>query len=356
MSRPPAEWSSIPAATERTETERTVPWARPDSPETTISKRPMARTISGKPISMAAHSTPRGNTFRPVTDRHRLVRVPASSANLGPGYDVMAVALDIHLELEVSETGTFSVDCELDVSTDRDNLVVRAFETLHPADGISFRIGGDIPLARGMGSSAAAIVAGLAAADHMYELGIESDELLRRATELEGHPDNVAASIFGGFVVCAGSGPDLVATRIESPEGLEGILVIPHDPVSTDHARGVIPDEIPLAEAVANTSAAAHLALGLSGGDFDLIKLGVRDRIHQDRRRHLFPKSMEIVEQAVDMGAIGATISGAGPTVLVWTGWQETGMVSAALKERCEGWAEVRRVGFSPLGADVPEL
>ena len=291
-----------------------------------------------------------------MTDRHRLVRVPASSANLGPGYDVMAVALDLHLELEVSETGSFSVDCELDVSTGRDNLVVRAFETLHPADGLSFRIGGEIPLARGMGSSAAAIVAGLVAADHMYELGLERQELLERASVLEGHPDNVAAAICGGFVVCAGGGSDLVATRIDSPEGLEGILVIPHEPVSTSLARGAIPADVPLGDAVANASAAAHLTLGLSRGDFDLITLGVRDRLHQERRRHLFPKSMEIVEQATSLGAIGATISGAGPTVLVWSGWQETGMVSAALQERCAGWADVRRVGFSPLGADVPEL
>jgi homoserine kinase len=268
----------------------------------------------------------------------------------------MAVALDMYLELEVAETGSFSVACELDVSTDRDNLVVRAFETLHPADGLSFRISGDIPLARGMGSSAAAIVAGLTAADHMYELGLERSEILRRASELEGHPDNVAASILGGFVICSGSGDDLVATRIDSPEGLEGLLVIPHEKVSTGHARSVIPDHIPLADAVANTSAAAHLALGLSRGDFDLIRRGTRDRIHQDRRRHLFPKSMEIVELAPSLGAIGATISGAGPTVLVWSGWQETGSVSAALKERCSGWAEVQRVGFSPLGADVPEL
>ncbi len=291
-----------------------------------------------------------------MTDRHRLVRVPASSANLGPGYDVMAAALDIQLEVEVSETGSFSVECELDVPIDRDNLVVRAFETLHPADGLSFRIGGEIPLARGMGSSAAAIVAGLVAADHMYELGLERQELLERAAGIEGHPDNVAAAICGGFVVCSGSGSDLVATRIDSPEGLEGVLVIPHEPVSTTLAREAIPTELPLDEAVGNVSAAANLTLGLSRGDFDLITLGVRDRIHQDRRRHLFPKSMEIVEQATSLGAIGATISGAGPTVLVWTGWQETGMVSAGLKELCGDWAEIRRVGFSPLGADVPEL
>jgi len=291
-----------------------------------------------------------------VTERHRLVKVPASSANLGPGYDVMAVALDLHLELEVRECGEFSVTCEEhDVPLDRSNLVVQAFETLQPADGISFRIGGEIPLARGMGSSAAAIVAGLVAADHLFELGLERQDLLERATALEGHPDNVAAAICGGFVVCT-SGPRLTATVIDSPEGLEGILVIPDVEVSTKLAREAIPEQIPITDAVANTASAAHLTLGLSRGDFDLIAMGLHDRLHQERRRHLFPKSMEIVEQAGEMGAIGATISGAGPTVLVWTGWQETGGVVEQLRERCEGWATVKRVGFSPLGADVPEL
>lgn len=291
-----------------------------------------------------------------MTERHRLVKVPASSANLGPGYDVMAVALDLHLELEVRECGEFSVSCDgLEVPLDRDNLVVRAFESLRPADGIAFRIGGEIPLARGMGSSAAAIVAGLVAADHLFELGLERQDLLERATALEGHPDNVAAAICGGFVVCT-NGPRLTATTIDSPEGLEGILVIPDSEVSTRLAREAIPDEIPIKEAVANAASAAHLALGLSRGDFDLIGMGLHDRIHQERRRHLFPKSMEIVERAGEMGAIGATISGAGPTVLVWTSWQETGSVVEQLRERCEGWATVKRVGFSPLGADVPEL
>ena len=294
--------------------------------------------------------------FSGVTERHRLVRVPASSANLGPGYDVMAVALDLHLELEVQETGSFSVTSEVpDVPLDRGNLVVQAFETLHPADGISFRVGGEIPLARGMGSSAAAIVAGLVAADHLFELGLERAEMLERATALEGHPDNVAAAIYGGFVLCAAD-PSLTATAITAPEGLEGVLVIPDEEVSTSRAREAIPAEIPVGDAVANASAAAHLALGLGRGDFGLIGMGLKDRLHQERRRHLFPRSMEIVESAAELGAVGATISGAGPTVLVWTGWQETGLVLAQLRERCEGWATVRRIGFSPLGADVPEL
>jgi homoserine kinase len=281
----------------------------------------------------------------------------------------MAAAVALHLELEVEETGEFAVDPGgLEVSTGRDNLIVRAFETLHPADGIAFRLRSEIPLARGLGSSAAAIVAGLAAADHLFELALSREELLARATEIEGHPDNVAAAIYGGFVVCSAA-PTLVppgvtsvegvgpfAARFDPPEGLEGIAVIPREEVSTRLAREAIPAELPLADAVANVSAAALLVLGLRSADLDLVGRGLDDRIHQPRRRDLYPRSMEIVDGAVELGAVGATISGAGPTVLVWTTWEEAGGVAAALKERTEGWAEVRRLPFEPLGADVPEL
>jgi homoserine kinase len=292
-----------------------------------------------------------------MTARHRLVRVPASSANLGPGYDAMAAAVAMHLELEVEETGEFAVDAGgLDVSTGRDNLIVRAFETLHPADGIAFRLRSEIPLARGLGSSSAAIVAGLAAADHLFELALTREELLARATAIEGHPDNVAAAIYGGFVVCAAGGAQSFAARFDPPEGLEGIVVIPGEEVSTRLAREAIPTELPLADAVANVSAAALLVLGLRSADLDLVARGLYDRIHQPRRRDLYPRSMEIVDAADELGALGATISGAGPTVLVWTTWEEAGGVAAALKDRCEGWAEVRRLPFEPLGVDVPEL
>jgi homoserine kinase len=293
-----------------------------------------------------------------LTRRHRLVRVPASSANLGPGYDAMAAAVSLHLELEVEETGEFSLDPGgLDVSTGRDNLVVRAFESLRPADGIAFRLRSEIPLARGLGSSAAAIVAGLAAADHLFELALSKEEMLVRATELEGHPDNVAAAIHGGFVVCgSGAGGEPFAARFDPPEGLEGIVVIPPEEVSTASARAAIPDEVPLGDAVANVSAAALLVLGLRSADLDLVARGLADAIHQPRRRALYPRSMELVDAAAELGALGATISGAGPAVLVWTTWQEAGSVAAALEPRCAGWAEVRRLPFSPLGADVPEL
>jgi homoserine kinase len=293
-----------------------------------------------------------------LTVRHRLVRVPASSANLGPGYDAMAAAVSLHLELEVEETGEFSLDPGgLEVSTGRDNLVVRAFEDLHPADGIAFRLRSEIPLARGLGSSAAAIVAGLFAADHLFELALSKEEMLARATELEGHPDNVAAAIYGGFVVCgAGREGAPLAARFDPPEGLESIAVIPPEEVSTKLAREAIPAEIPLADAVANVSSAALLVLGLRSADLDLVSRGLADSIHQPRRHDLYPRSMEIVDSAAELGALGATISGAGPTVLVWTTWQDAGNVVAALEQRCEGWAEVRRLPFTPLGADVPEL
>jgi homoserine kinase len=292
-----------------------------------------------------------------VTERRRLVRVPASSANLGPGYDVMAAALALQLEVEVAETGEFSVDAAgLEVPADRENLVVRAFETLHPADGLSFQIRSEIPLARGFGSSAAAIVAGLAAADHLYELALSPGELLARAADLEGHADNVAAAIHGGFVICGEDGGGPAAVRFDPPEGLEAVAVIPAEQVTTEAAREVMPDEVPLADAVANVAAAALLVLGLQQADLNLVSRGLRDRIHQPRRRELYPRSMELLEVAADLGALGATISGAGPTLLVWTTWQDTGKVVEELERRCADWAEVRRLPFTPHGVDVPEL
>jgi homoserine kinase len=293
-----------------------------------------------------------------MTARRRLIRVPASSANLGPGYDAMAAALAMFLELEVEEAAEFSFDSGgMDVPTGRENLIVRAFESLHPADGIAFRLREGIPLARGLGSSAAANVAGLFAADHLFELALSPEEMLARASELEGHPDNVAAAIYGGFVVCGRDRDGApTAARFDPPGGLEGIVVIPAEEVSTERAREAIPAEIPLEDAVANVSAAAQLVLGLQRADLDLVAAGLADRIHQPRRRPLYPRSMEVVDSAPEIGALGATISGAGPTVLIWTTWQDAGKVSEALEARCEGWAEVRRLPFTPHGADVPEL
>jgi homoserine kinase len=283
--------------------------------------------------------------------RRRVVRVPASSANLGPGYDVLAAALSIELELEVEETGEFFVHSDVPgVPTDRTNLCVRAFERLHPADGVTFQIRSAIPLAAGLGSSAAAIVAGLAAADHMYELDAPLFEL---AAELEGHPDNVAAALLGGFVLCPGPGE--LPVRFDPAPGLEGVLAIPPGEVVTTEARAALPTEIPLEEAVHNVGHAALLVLGLAKDDFSLIGHGLRDLIHQPRRRALYPRSMDLVDRAEELGAVGATISGAGPTVLFWCHWQQTGSLVERLKQEAPD-LEVRRATFAPAGADVREL
>jgi homoserine kinase len=281
--------------------------------------------------------------------RHRVVRVPASTANLGPGYDVLAAALSLSLELEVEETGEFFLHSDVPgVPTDRSNLCVRAFEALHPADGIAFHMRSDIPVAAGLGSSAAAIVAGLSAADHLYELDAPIFDLAR---ELEGHPDNVAAALHGGFVICAGDEP----VRFDPPPGLEAVLAIPPDKVPTAQAREAMPAEVPLGEAVHNVAHASLLVLGLARDDFSLIGRGLADSLHQDRRRSLYPRSMELLERAGELGAVGATISGAGPTVLFWCHWQQTGNLMERLRTEADD-CDVRRVQFAPGGADVREL
>ena len=279
------------------------------------------------------------------------MRVPASSANLGPGFDSLAAALSLSLELEVEETGgELSVECDVPgVPCDRSNLCVQAFEKLHPADGLRFRIRSQIPLTGGLGSSAAAIVAGLVAADHMFELDAPLFEL---AAELEGHPDNVAAALYGGFVICTADGPPV---RFEAVPGIEAVIAIPPERVATADARAAMPPEVPLGDAVYNVSHAALLVLGLARGDLDLIARGLADRLHQPRRAHLYPRSIELLERAHELGAVGASISGAGPTVLFWCHWQQTGPLHEALRAAAPD-CEVRRVQFVPGGADVRAL
>jgi homoserine kinase len=281
--------------------------------------------------------------------RRRLVRTPASSANLGPGFDTFAAALGLFTEVEVEETGSFAVETDLDVARDRTNLVVRALERLAPADRFTFRIRSQVPLNGGFGSSAAAIVAGLLAADHLFELDAD---VLEHATALEGHPDNVAAALHGGFVVVA----DGTAERFDPPAGLESVIVVPHEPVRTAEARAALPAEVLMGDAVYNVAHAALLMLGLARGEWDLVSRGLGDRLHQPRRAHLYPRSIELVHEAQKLGALGATISGAGPTVLVWTHYEQTGGVAEALRRRTTGWADVVRAPFEPTGGDVRAL
>ncbi len=275
--------------------------------------------------------------------------MPGSSANLGPGFDCMAAAVSLKLELEVIETGRFAVESELPIAKGRENLCVRAFERLHPADAFTFSIRSEIPLAGGLGSSAAAIVAGTMAADHLFEMDID---LLAQSSAVEGHPDNVAASLLGGFVVCA----DGRATRFEPPTGLEALAVVPAEAVRTSAARAALAEQVALSDAVFNVAHAALLTLGLARGDWDLLARGLQDRLHQQQRSQLFPRSYDLAMRAQELGALGATISGAGPTVLVWCFYEHTGAVAEALGSELDGWATLLRTPFESQGAYVVEL
>ena len=254
--------------------------------------------------------------------RRRLVRVPASSANLGPGFDVLACALALHVELEVVETGRFRVVTDLAIAPDRRNLAVRAFELLHPVDGIEFRIRSNAPLSGGLGTSAAAIVAGLLAADSMYELDAG---LLALATEMEGHPDNVAAALLGGFVLCA----DGRAERFEAPDGLEAVAVVPHEHVRTARARAALPTAVPLADAVFNVGHALFTVQALANGDEALLRWAMADRLHQPYRQKLIPGYGAVEAAAREAGAVAVALSGAGPSLVVFAAGNHAAIAQA---------------------------
>lgn len=283
------------------------------------------------------------------------IEVPASSANLGAGYDVLAAALDLRLTVEVEETGRFRFVTDLHLRRDRQNLIVRAFERVLPADRYEFRVSSTIPLSGGMGSSAAGVVAGLLAADHFAGGGTD---VLALATSIEGHPDNVAASLLGGLVICEGAD----VRRLEMPAELGAVLVIPHRPVRTALAREAVPPSVPVSDAVYNVARAAKLIAGLTTADYELISSGLGDRLHQPYRAHLYPRSAEVMAEAASHGALGATISGAGPTVLIWCRRDperpEGGPPALMqwLGSIKDGWADVRVVQFEARGAGVSPL
>jgi homoserine kinase len=200
-----------------------------------------------------------------------------------------------------------------------------------------------------MGSSAAAVVAGLLAA---ARLGGGGDDVLAEATAVEGHADNVAAALHGGIVICA----DGAVARLDPPAAVTALLVVPDEAVRTAAARRALPAAVPLADAAANVAHGALLVLGLARGEPDLVARGLRDRLHQPHRAHLFPRSAALLERAPSLGALGATLSGAGPSVLVWVRADRVGAVAGALEDEARGWARVLRVPFAGEGARVRDL
>ena len=276
------------------------------------------------------------------------VRVPASSANLGPGFDAFAAALALHLELEVTETGSFSFGTDLHVARDRRNLAVRAFARLHPPDRFAFRMRSVIPLSGGLGSSGAACVAGLLAADRVRGGG---SDLLGHAIEMEGHPDNVAASLLGGVTAYV----DGRAARLEPPAGLSAILVVPRSPVRTAAARAALPATVPLADAAAN---AGHAALLLAGPG----ARRPRPRRVRPARPHppALPRApVPAVGRAPRARARARRARrddlGRRPDGARLGAHERQAVVREALEREARGWARVMPAEFEPRGAQVLE-
>jgi len=253
------------------------------------------------------------------------VRVPASTANLGPGFDCLGMALNLYawLEMEYADLTTIRLigDNVQGLPEDKSNLIYQVAQQVFARAGLperelSISMYSDIPLTRGLGSSASAIVAALAAANALIGHRLSNDELFQIATQIENHPDNVGASLFGGIVAAMWDGKRASHVRLEPPEHLEVLVVIPEYELSTKHARAVLPGEVSLQDAVYNLSHSSVLVAALATGRLDLIREAMRDRLHQPYRASLVPGMTHILEHATERGALGVALSGAGPTLL----------------------------------------
>jgi homoserine kinase len=263
------------------------------------------------------------------------VDVPGSSANLGAGYDCLGVALDLVNRIEVEVRGWSRGAIELTVDGEganelpdsRENRFVRGLEAaLQLArgdipEGVGWRIEmrNAIPLSRGLGSSAAATIGGLVTGNALAGERLTTADLLRLATEIEGHPDNAAAALLGGFVVAAAGADGAVdAVRFDVPRDLRAVLFIPELRLSTRKMRGVLPKTVPLADAVANLAAVAVGVAGLATRRTDLFRRLTVDALHEPYRASAYPQLPRLIAAARDAGALGACLSGAGSSVLAF--------------------------------------
>ena len=250
--------------------------------------------------------------------RRATVEVPATSANLGAGFDCLAVALALtnRITLEVRSWSRGQIELTVDgegtgeLTEDRENRFVQGVEAAmreargELPEGVGWRVEmrNEIPLARGLGSSAAATVGGLIAANALLGGPLASHDVLRLAAEIEGHPDNAAAALLGGFVVSAASNGGIEAVRFDAPRDLRAVLFIPELRLSTTEMREVLPDVVPRADAVANLAAVAAGVAGLATRRYDLLRLLTVDRLHEPYRAALYPALPRLIEAALDGG------------------------------------------------------
>ncbi|NLY85750.1 MAG: homoserine kinase [Tissierellia bacterium] len=239
------------------------------------------------------------------------VKVPATSANLGPGFDVLGLAIDRY------NIFTFVESAE----SKEENLIYksyrRVFEYLgKPLIPVKIQVNDNIPIARGLGSSAACIVGGIMGANEILGKPLDKEDILKLATEIEGHPDNVAPAIYGGLVVSVMEGDKIHIAKLPIKNKLNFIALVPNFELSTSKAREVLPKRIDFKDGIYNVSRVSILLTALATGDSGLIKLGLQDKFHQPYRGKLIEGFDEIISAVNQKGALGCYLSGAGPTIM----------------------------------------
>jgi homoserine kinase len=279
------------------------------------------------------------------------VRVPATTANCGPGFDAVGIACTLynHLELAINESGNIQITNIGEGSdllpTDVTNITYQAVQSVftkvgYTCPGLSLTMTNTIPLARGLGSSAAAIVAGLFAANELLGLPLTKPELLDMATAVEGHPDNVAPALYGGIAISAMNNAKVETLRLLPPRPLSLVVAVPAFALATKTARQVLPKQVSLADAVFNVSRTALMVGALATGNYTVLSTGLEDRLHQPYRQSLIPGMPDVLAAAKTAGAFGAALSGAGPCLIAFTEAQaETigqAMVAAFAKHQVE--------------------
>lgn len=273
------------------------------------------------------------------------VRVPASTSNLGPAFDGLGLALGLYDEVVVElHEGKGGPSLELSgegaqtLPKGADNLMLKAANSLgaRPERAV-WRARSDVPLARGLGSSAAAAVAGIAAADALFELGCSREQIFEYAAVLEGHPDNAAPAVFGGLTLCVTTRSGAKAVRLEAAAGLRAVVCVPGFELETKKARAVLPATLLRDDAVFNVGRAALLVHALERGDWDLLSDAMEDRLHQPHRAALVPGLADVLRAAREAGRCGAALSGAGPSVVALCGPEaDAGRIGAAMEKAFE--------------------
>ncbi len=290
------------------------------------------------------------------------IGVPATTANLGPGFDCLALALDLWNEAEIEPAADFRVEVTGEGSTllptDENNLVIRAY--LHCLEsqgftrpgGLHIRMANRIPIGSGLGSSASAVVMGILAANTLHELRLGMDEMIRLAAVMEGHADNASAALLGGLVVLA-QAEEIIFQRFEIPT-IQVVVLVPDFPFPTSEARAALPASINHGDAVFNIGRAVMVVEALRSGDLGLLAKVMEDRIHEPYRLKLIPGAKEAITAARKVGA-AASLSGAGPGVIAFVSQNVEGVVLAMQNafKRTDQTTRIFRLSTTNQGAWV---